>query len=90
MQQESAQKAVGSVRQWESLVAVLFLVFGSIVMWDSWRIGSRCRGEGPHAVYVPFYVGLMIVVSAPVILYAPAKGKDAVLENSRDLSPTFP
>ncbi len=29
-------------------------------------------------------------IVAPVILYAPAKGKDAVLENTRDLKPTFP
>lgn len=29
-------------------------------------------------------------IVAPVILYAPAKGKDATLENVRDLRPTFP
>ena len=29
-------------------------------------------------------------IVAPVILYAPAKGKDAVLENMRELKPTFP
>ncbi len=27
---------------------------------------------------------------APVLLYAPAAGKDAKLENIRDLKPTFP
>ena len=27
---------------------------------------------------------------APVLLYAPATGKDAKLENIRDLKPTFP
>ena len=29
-------------------------------------------------------------IVAPVMLYAPAKGKEAVLENIRDLKPTFP
>ena len=29
-------------------------------------------------------------IVAPVILYAPAAGKDAKLENVRDLKPTFP
>jgi hypothetical protein len=29
-------------------------------------------------------------IVAPVILYAPAKGKEATLENARDLKPTFP
>ncbi len=73
MQQESAQKAVGSVRQWEFIVAVLFLVFGSVVMWDSWRIGARWGSDGPQAGYFPFYVGLLIVVSALAILYAALK-----------------
>ena len=29
-------------------------------------------------------------IVAPVMLYAPALGKDAKLENLRDLKPTFP
>ena len=29
-------------------------------------------------------------IVAPVMLYAPAAGKDAKLENVRDLKPTFP
>ena len=70
MQQSSGEKAVGSVRLWESIVALLFLVFGSAVMWDSWRIGARWGGDGPQAGYFPFYIGVFIVVSALAILYA--------------------
>jgi putative tricarboxylic transport membrane protein len=70
MQQESAQKAVGSVRLWELVVAALFLVFGAGVMWDSWRIGARWGSDGPEAGYFPFYIGLFIVLSALAIAYA--------------------
>lgn len=68
MQQETQGKAFGSVRTWETVVALMFLVFGAGVMFDSWRIGARWGDDGPQAGYFPFYIGLFIVVSALVIL----------------------
>ena len=68
MQRESQEKAFGSVRTWETVVALLFLVFGAGVMWDSWRIGARWGDDGPQAGYFPFYIGLFIVISAVMIL----------------------
>ena len=73
MPQQIDDKAVGSVRTWEAIVALLFLVFGSGVMWDSWRIGARWGDDGPQAGYFPFYVGLLIVISAVAILLAAAR-----------------
>jgi putative tricarboxylic transport membrane protein len=67
MQQD---KAVGSVRLWEVLVALFFLVFGSIVSWDSHRLGSSWASDGPQAGYFPFYIGVIIIVSAIVNLYS--------------------
>ncbi len=75
MQQANDEKSVGSVRAWETAVALLFLVFGAGDMWDSWRIGARWGDDGPQAGYFPFYVGLLIVVSALVILYNAATMK---------------
>ena len=72
MEQETG-RAVGSVRTWETIVAGLFLVFGGVVMWDSWRIGARWGDEGPQAGYFPFYVGLFIVISAVMILINAAR-----------------
>ena len=69
MEQQNDRRAVGSVRVWESVVALVFLVFGAGVMWDSWRIGARWAEDGPQAGYFPFYIGVFIVVSALVILY---------------------
>lgn len=66
MQQD---KAVGSVRLWEVVVAVCFLVFGSIVAWDSHRLGASWSSDGPQAGYFPFYIGVIIIVSAFVNLY---------------------
>jgi hypothetical protein len=67
MEQETG-RAVGSVRTWEAVVALLFLVFGAGVMFDSWRIGARWGDDGPQAGYFPFYIGVFIVVSAVMIL----------------------
>ena len=73
MQQQSDARSVGSVRTWEAIVALLFLVFGSGVMWDSWRIGARWGDDGPQAGYFPFYIGLLIVTSAIAILLAASR-----------------
>ena len=79
MQQE---KAVGSVRLWEIIVAGLFLVFGAIVVWDSRRLGSQWGSDGPQAGYFPFYIGVLICVSSAINMFsAVAKGsRDAFVE----------
>jgi putative tricarboxylic transport membrane protein len=68
MQQQD--KAVGSVRLWEIVVAALFLVFGAVVMWDSRRLGAQWASDGPQAGYFPFYIGLIICVSSVANLYS--------------------
>ncbi len=66
MQQD---KAVGSVRTWEIVVAALFLVFGAVIVWDSRRLGASWGSDGPQAGYFPFYIGLFICISAVINLY---------------------
>jgi hypothetical protein len=65
MQQD---KAVGTVRLWEVVVAIAFLIFGSIVAWDSHRLGSSWGSDGPQAGYFPFYIGMLIIISSAVNL----------------------
>ncbi len=67
MQQD---KAVGSVRLWEIIVAVCFIIAGSVVAWDSHRLGASWSSDGPQAGYFPFYIGVFIIVSAVMILYS--------------------
>lgn len=57
-------RAVGSMRVWDAIVAVGFFVFGSIVVWDSRRLGSEWASDGPQAGYFPFYIGLIICIAS--------------------------
>ena len=63
-------KAVGSVRAWEVAVALCFLAIGSIVVWESRRLGSQWGSDGPQAGYFPFYIGSLICIASAVNLYS--------------------
>jgi hypothetical protein len=81
MQQD---KAVGSTRTWEAIVAIAFLVFGSIVVFDSRRLGASWGDDGPQAGYFPFYIGVFILIASVINLVAAirsgAKGREAFVE----------
>ena len=67
--QEQHDRAVGSNRTWEIVVAVAFFAFGAVVAWDSRRIGASWASDGPQAGYFPFYIGIIICISAVVIFF---------------------
>ena len=48
----------------EIVVAALFFLIGGIVVWDSIRLGAKWADDGPQAGYFPFYIGLLICLSA--------------------------
>ena len=48
----------------EIAVALAFFAFGALVMYDSVRLGAKWAEDGPQAGYFPFYVGLIICISA--------------------------
>jgi len=54
------------MRTVEIAVAVLLFVVGAIVVYDSYRIGSKWGSDGPQAGYFPFYIGLLICLSSLV------------------------
>ena len=68
MQDGQKDRAVGSVRLWEAIVAGAFLVFGAVVVWDSRRLGSEWGSDGPQAGYLPFYIGAIICIASVVNL----------------------
>ena len=70
MQEGQDDRAVGSMRVWEVIVAIGFLIFGAVIVWDSRRLGSAWASDGPQAGYFPFYIGLIIIISAAAILLA--------------------
>jgi len=62
-------------RTMEIAVAAALLLIGLVVAWDSWRLGARWGSDGPESGYFPFYVGLIIAVSAVVILLQALRGR---------------
>jgi hypothetical protein len=68
--QQPHDRAMGSVRTWEIVIAVAFFVFGAVVVWDSRRLGAEWGSDGPQAGYFPFYIGLFICISATANLIA--------------------
>lgn len=68
MQDGQQDRAVGSVRTWEAIVAAGFLIFGAVVVWDSRRLGAEWGSDGPQAGYFPFYIGAIICIASVVNL----------------------
>src|SRR5512140_722614 len=55
-----------SMRAAEITIALLVFVLGAIVVFDSYRLGSKWGSDGPQSGYFPFYVGLLICISSLV------------------------
>jgi hypothetical protein len=69
-------RAVGSVRVWDAMVAVAIFLFGALVVWDSRRLGAEWASDGPQAGYFPFYIGLVIcIASIANFIYALSLGE---------------
>lgn len=69
MAEESGKRAAARYKRVDVVVALLFLVFGAIVAFDSWRLGAKWGADGPQTGYFPFYVGLIICLSSLVNLF---------------------
>ena len=68
MQQDAPEPSAASRRTLEIITSICFLIIGSIVMWDSSRIGAGWGAEGPQSGYFPFYVGLLMNIASAVNL----------------------
>lgn len=68
-QHDSRNRAAASLRAAEVGVALVFLVLGLIVIYDSVRLGARWAGDGPQAGYFPFYIGLLLCVACAAVLF---------------------
>lgn len=53
----------------EIVTALIILLFGAVVSWDSYRIGSGWGADGPESGSFPFYIGLLIIISAAVTIF---------------------
>ena len=64
MQQQTPEPSAASTRTLEIVTAIFFLAVGSVVMWDSYRIGAGWGADGPQSGYFPFYIGLLMNVAS--------------------------
>jgi hypothetical protein len=61
---QSGPEAGISTRTMEIVVAVLILLFGALVVYDSLRLGAGWADDGPQSGYFPFYIGLLLCVAS--------------------------
>ncbi|MGZ8153944.1 MAG: tripartite tricarboxylate transporter TctB family protein [Burkholderiales bacterium] len=69
-QSDRSDTAVRGIRRRTAEIAVAAILFalGSLVVFDSRRLGSSWGSDGPEAGYFPFYIGLIICISSTAIL----------------------
>lgn len=48
----------------DTVVSALLFIFGAVVVVESRRLGASWTSDGPGAGYFPFYIGLIICISA--------------------------
>ena len=77
MQQETPEPNAASTRTLEIFTAVFFLAIGSLVMWDSSRLGAGWGADGPQSGYFPFYIGLLMNIASAVNLLLAFKSSSA-------------
>jgi hypothetical protein len=76
-EQKSGARSGISVRAMEITVALVIFVLGAIVVFDSYRLGSKWGAEGPQSGYFPFYIGILICFSSLGTLAQTFARKDA-------------
>jgi hypothetical protein len=76
---ERSQSASGglSTRSVELFVAAVLFLIGSLVVYDSVRLGASWGSDGPEAGYFPFYIGSLISLSSAVICVQALFGRAA-------------
>ena len=79
-QPDAGDRAGISMRTMEIIVALLIFSLGAIVVFDSYRLGSKWGSDGPQSGYFPFYVGMLICISCLVTFVRALMDKSAANE----------
>lgn len=74
---ENPSKGGLSIKTVEMIVAVIIFLLGTLVIYDSHRVGTDWASEGPQAGYFPFYIGLILCIASGWILLQALFGKEA-------------
>jgi Tripartite tricarboxylate transporter TctB family len=74
-EQGESPDSVVSTHVVEAVVALCVLALGSLVLFGSRALGSGWTSDGPGAGYFPFYIGLILCISAIGIFVQALFGK---------------
>src|SRR5262245_47043256 len=78
---KGTDRSAASIRAVEIGVAVVILVFGLVVVFDSYRLGARWGEDGPQPGYFPLYVGLLICISSVTVLVRALRNSSLAAES---------
>lgn len=73
---EPDKQGLVSTRTMEIAVSAILLVLGVILIVDANRLGTGWGDDGPKSGYFPFYIGLILCLSAAVSAYQALRAKD--------------
>jgi putative tricarboxylic transport membrane protein len=71
--ENGTDRSAASTRAVEIGVAAIILLFGLVVVFDSYRLGAQWGDDGPQPGYFPLYIGLLICFSSAVVLVRAAR-----------------
>ena len=80
-QSGAGEQPAVSMRTMEIVVALIIMVLGAIVVYDSHRLGSSWGDDGPQSGYFPFYIGLLLCFSSVGTLVQTLLDKDEESES---------
>ena len=67
-QESENGRAIVSVHSMEIAVAVALMAFAAVVIVSNYLLGASWGSDGPESGYFPFYVGIILFISAAAIL----------------------
>lgn len=78
------ERSAASVKAMDAATAIVIFLIGSLVIWDSSRLGAKWGADGPEAGYFPFYIGLILCLASLVNFVAALriKGGDSFVSVS--------
>jgi hypothetical protein len=65
-----------SLRLMDITVALLLLIVGAVVVYDSYRLGAKWGSDGPESGYFPFRVGLLICIASLATLVQAVRARN--------------
>jgi Tripartite tricarboxylate transporter TctB family len=77
-EQEDNTPAIAKNATVDAVVAIILLAIGSLVIYESQRLGAGWTSDGPGSGYFPFYIGLIMCISSVGILF------QALVSKSKD------